>query len=72
MLLWSIIAKGQTDLESLIVGHTIMLSWEMPSKNIFAYSGLIMGTVKGSIGRFFNFSAQSQSSTGGSNGPHLP
>ena len=50
-----------------------MLSWEMPSKNIFfAYSALIMGTLKGSTSQFFNFSAQSQNFTGGSNGPDLP
>ena len=50
-----------------------MLSWEMPSKNIFfPYSALIMGTLKGSTGRFFNFSAQSQNFTGDSNGPDFP
>ena len=43
-----------------IVGHTFMLSWEMPSKNIFVHSTLIMGTLRGSIRQFFNFSAQSQ------------
>ena len=44
----------------------------MPSKNtFFAYSVLIMGTLKGSIGRFFNFSAQSENFTGGLNGPDL-
>ena len=44
----------------------------MPSKNtFFAYSVLIMGTLKGSIGQFFNFSAQSENFTGGLNGPDL-
>ena len=56
-----------------IVGHIIMLSWKMPSKNIFfGYSALIMDTLKESTGRFFNFSAQSQNFTGGSAGPNLP
>ena len=32
----------------------------------FAYYTLIMSTLKGSTGRFFNFSAQSQRFTGGS------
>ena len=40
-------------------------------KIFFAYSALIMGTLKGA-GRFFNFSVQSQNFTGGSNGPDLP
>ena len=31
-----------------------------------------MGTLKGSTGRFLNFSAQSHNFTGGSNGPDLP
>ena len=49
-----------------------MLSWEMPSKNIFfTCSALIMGTLKGSTDRFFNFGAQSQNFTGGSDGPDL-
>ena len=29
-------------------------------KHFFAYSALIMGTLKGSTGRFFDFSVQSQ------------
>ena len=41
-------------------------------KHFFAYFALIMGTLKGSTGRFFNFSAQNQSFTWGSNGPDLP
>ena len=52
-----------------------MFSWEMPSKNIFfffAYSALIMGSLEGSTGRVFNFSAQSQSFTGSSTGADLP
>ena len=48
-----------------------MLSWEMPSKNLFAYSTLIMRTLKGSTDRFFNFSVQSQNFTGGLNRPDL-
>ena len=38
----------------------------------FAYSTLIMGTLKGSTGQFFNFIAQSQNFTGSPNGPDLP
>ena len=50
----------------VVVGHTIMLGWEMPYKNIFfAYSAFIMGTLKGSTRQFFNFSAQSQNFIGG-------
>ena len=45
---------------SLLVGHNIMLSWEMPSKTFFAYPDLIIGTLKGSTEKCFNFSAQSQ------------
>ena len=41
-------------------------------KHFFAYSALIMGTLKGSTDRFFDFSAQSQNFTGSSNGPDLP
>ena len=41
-------------------------------KHFFAYSALIMGTLKGSTGRFFNFSAISQNFTGGSTGLDLP
>ena len=41
-------------------------------KHFFAYSALTMGTLKGSTSQFFNFSAQSQNFTGGSNGPDLP
>ena len=41
-------------------------------KTFFAYSALIMGTLKGSTSRFFNFSAQSQNFTGGLNRPDLP
>ena len=41
-------------------------------KHFFAYSTLIMGTLKDSIGRFFNFSAQSQNFTGGSTRFDLP
>ena len=33
-------------------------------KHFFAYSPLIIGTLKGSTGRFFNFSTQSQNLTG--------
>ena len=56
-----------------IVGHTFMLSLEMPRSKIFlAYSALIMSTLKGSTDRFFNFSAQSQNFTGGLNEPDLP
>ena len=56
-----------------IVGHTFMLSWEMPLSKIFlAYSALIMSTLKGSTDRFFNFSAQNQNFTGGWTGPNLP
>ena len=44
----------------LLVGHNIMLSWEMPSKTFFAYPDLIIGTLKGSTDQCFNFSAQSQ------------
>ena len=50
--------------ERQIVGNTIMLSF-------FAYFALIMGTLKGSSGRFFNFSAQGQDFTGGLNGHDL-
>ena len=50
-----------------------MLIWEMPSKKMFfTYSALIMGALKGSTGRFFHFSAQSQNFTVGSTGPDLP
>ena len=50
----------------------LMLSWEMPSKNIFfAYFASIMGTLKGSSGQFFNFSIQSQNFTVGLTGPNL-
>ena len=53
----------------LLFGHIIILSWAMPSKNtFFSYSAFIVGTWKGSTGRFFNFSFQSQNFTGGSNG----
>ena len=45
-----------------------MLIWEMPSKNIFAYSTFIMGTLKGSAGRIFNFSTQSQNFAVATNG----
>ena len=56
-----------------IVSHTIILSWEMPSKTFFfAYSALITGTLKGSISRFFNFSAPSQSFKGDLTGLNLP
>ena len=41
-------------------------------KHFFAYSALIMVTLKGFTGRFFNFSAQSQNFTTASNGPDLP
>ena len=41
-------------------------------KHFFAYSALIMDTLKKSTGRFFNFSAQSQNFTGGSARPNLP
>ena len=41
-------------------------------KHFFAYSALIMGTLKGSTGRFFNVSAQSQNFTGDSAGPDVP
>ena len=41
-------------------------------KYFIAYSAFIMGTLKGTTGRFFNFSAQSQKITGSSNGPELP
>ena len=41
-------------------------------KHFFAYSALIMGTLKGSTDRFFDFSAQSQNFTGGLNEPDLP
>ena len=34
-------------------------------KHFLAYSALIMGTLKGSTGRFFYFSAQSQNFTAG-------
>ena len=40
-------------------------------KRFFAYFALIMGTLKGSSGRFFNFSAQGQDFTGGLNGHDL-
>ena len=40
-------------------------------KYFFAYSALIIGTLKGSPGRFFSFSTQSQNFTGGSNGPEF-
>ena len=43
-----------------------------PPNTFFAYSALIMGTLKGSTSRFFNFSAQSQNFTGGLNRPDLP
>ena len=57
-----------------IVGYTIILSWEMPSKTFFffAYSALIMCTLKGSISRFFSFSAPSQSFKGDLTGLNLP
>ena len=35
-----------------------------PRKAFFAYSALIIGTLNGSTGRNFNFSAQSQDFTG--------
>ena len=41
-------------------------------KHFIAYSAFVMGTLKGTTGRFFNFSAQSQKITGSSNGPELP
>ena len=41
-------------------------------KHFFAYSALIMGTLKVSTGRFLNFSAQTQNFIGGLNGPDLP
>ena len=40
--------------------------------HFFAYSALIMGILKGSVGQFFNFIAQSQNFTGGLAGPNLP
>ena len=43
-----------------------------PPKTFFAYSALIMSTLKGSTHRFFSFSAQSQNFTGGWAGPNLP
>ena len=55
-----------------IVSHTFMLSREMASKNIFAYSALIMGTLRGAICRIFNFSAQSQNFIEGWTGLDLP
>ena len=54
-----------------IVRHTIMLSWEMPSKNVFCLFCFDNVTLKGSTSQFFNFSAQSQNFTGSSNGPDL-
>ena len=41
-------------------------------KTFFTYSTLIMGTLKGSTGQLFNFSAQSKNLTGALNGPDLP
>ena len=41
-------------------------------KHFFACSALIMGTLKGSTCRFFNFSAQSQNFKWVSNRPDLP
>ena len=41
-------------------------------KHFFAYSALIMSTLKGSTARFLNFSAQSQNFTRGSKGSNLP
>ena len=41
-------------------------------KHFFASSALIMGNLKGSNNRFFNFSAQNQNFTGGPNGTDLP
>ena len=43
-----------------------------PKKTFFAYSALIMNTLKGSSGRFFNFSSQTQNFTVGLTGPNLP
>ena len=39
--------------------------WDAFQKHCFVYFTLIMGTLKGSTGRFFNFSVQSQNFTGG-------
>ena len=56
-----------------IVGHTQSCSvGKWPQKTFFAYSALIMSTLKGFTGRFFSFSAQSQNFMGGSTGPDLP
>ena len=41
-------------------------------KRFFAYSALMLGTLKSSTCRFFNFSAQSQNFTGGLTGPDSP
>ena len=41
-------------------------------KHCFVYSALIVGTLKGFTGRFFNFSAQSQNFAGGLTGPDSP
>ena len=43
-----------------------------PLKIFFAYSSLMVGTLKGSTGRLFSFTAQSQNFTVGSTGPDLP
>ena len=40
--------------------------------HFFEYSALTMRTLKGSTGRFFCFSAQSQNFTGDWTGPDLP
>ena len=49
-----------------------MLNLKYPPKTFFAYSALKMDTLKGSTGRFFNFSAQNQNFTGALIGPNLP
>ena len=57
--------KGSEDQSSKFkVGHTIMLRWEMPSKNIFFIFCFGMDTLKGS-------SAQIQNLTGVLTGPNL-
>ena len=56
-------------LPCVILAHTIMLSWGMPSKNIvFQYSVFIMDTLNDRSADFCNSNAQSQR---GLNGPNF-
>ena len=71
------------EIEKKIIDHNhdkYITSWSHhypPLENalqnhFFPYFAWIMGTLKGSNGQFFNFSAESQNFTGVLNGPELP